>query len=90
MAISPHSRFRRSDRDLGAQPLDFFRLPPDQLGCFDREFVVTQIMKQPRVHQIDFGLKCHFIPLLAFGHADVLRSDLSNSAGTVAGSQPPP
>jgi hypothetical protein len=72
MAISPHSRFRPSDRDLGAQPLDLFRLPPDQLGCFDREFVVTQIMKQPRVHQIDFGLKCHFIPLLAFNHADVL------------------
>jgi hypothetical protein len=34
--------------------------------------VVIQIMKQPRVSQVDFGLKCHFIPLLAFGHADVL------------------
>jgi hypothetical protein len=89
MAISPHSRFRRSDRDLGAQPLDFFRLPPDQFGGSDREFVVTQILKQLQVNQVDFGLKCHFIPLLAFGHADILRSDLSNSR-TVTGSPPPP
>ena len=69
MAISPHSRFRRADLDLGAQPLDFFRLSPDQFGGSDRKFVVTQIIKQLRVNQIDFGLKCQFIPLLAFGHA---------------------
>ena len=69
MAISPHSRFRRSDLDLGAQPLDFFRLSPDQFGRSDGEFVATQIMEQLRVNQVDFGLKCHFIPLLAFGHA---------------------
>ena len=72
MAISSHSRSRRSDLDLGAQPLDFFRLPPDQFGGSDREFVVTQILKQLQVNQVDFGLKCHFIPLLAFNHADVL------------------
>ena len=72
MAISQHSRFRRSDRDLGAQPLDFFRLPSDQFGGSDREFVVTQIMKQLCVNQVDFGLKCRFVPLLVFGHADVL------------------
>ena len=72
MAISPHSRFRRSDRDLGAQPLDFFRLPSDQFGGSDREFVVTQILKQLQVNQVDFGLKCHFIPLFAFNQSDVL------------------